>query len=193
MQLQLLLRAALCLTLIIIGAKVQIPLPYFDYYTLQFTFVLLTAVLLPMRYAISVMGSYILLGLIGVPVFAAGGGLGYVLRPSFGYLIGFLATIACISGLYRAYPVTIRFHFFLLNFLSIIITYIFGLGYKGVIINLYMNQILPVWTIMTSAFAFDIPADVIMICLLSLVEPRIVKAITHSTHAWQVKESNYCD
>lgn len=193
MQLQLLLSAALCLTLIIIGAKVQIPLPYFDYYTLQFTFVLLTAALLPMRYAISVMGSYILLGLIGVPVFAAGGGLGYVLRPSFGYLIGFLATIACISGLYRAYPVTSRFHFFLLNFLGIIITYIFGLGYKGLIINLYMNQILPVWTIMTSAFAFDIPADVIMICLLSLVEPRIVKAITHSTHSWQVKESNYCD
>ena len=39
--------------------------------------------------AISV-GIYIILGLIGVPVFTSGGGPGYVLQPTFGYLIGFM-------------------------------------------------------------------------------------------------------
>lgn len=32
---------------------------------------------------------YIVLGLMGLPVFAEGGGLAYVLKPSFGYIIGF--------------------------------------------------------------------------------------------------------
>ena len=36
---------------------------------------------------------YIILGLIGVPVFAEGGGIYYVLKPTFGYLIGFIKTI----------------------------------------------------------------------------------------------------
>ena len=181
MNLKLLLRSALCLTLIIIGARIQIPLPYFDYYTLQFTFILLTAVLLPIRYAVSVMAAYIILGLIGVPVFAAGGGLGYILRPSFGYLIGFLATIAAISTIYNHKPLKARKYFFLLNLLGIVITYLFGLGYKAAIINIYLNQALPLWTIITGAFAFDIPADAIMIALLSMVEPRILKAISLNT------------
>ena len=30
------------------------------------------------------------MGLIGVPVFAEGGGIWYVMKPSFGYLIGFI-------------------------------------------------------------------------------------------------------
>ncbi len=34
---------------------------------------------------------YIVIGLIGVPVFASGGGLGYIFEPTFGYLIGFCA------------------------------------------------------------------------------------------------------
>ena len=33
---------------------------------------------------------YILVGLMGVPIFALGGGPGYVLHPSFGYLLGFI-------------------------------------------------------------------------------------------------------
>ena len=33
---------------------------------------------------------YIGIGLLGIPVFASGGGISYVLVPSFGYLIGFV-------------------------------------------------------------------------------------------------------
>ena len=32
--------------------------------------------------------SYFILGLLGLPIFALGGGVGYVLLPSFGYLVG---------------------------------------------------------------------------------------------------------
>ena len=39
--------------------------------------------------------SYVILGLIGLPIFAAGGGIGYVMSPTFGFLYGMvLASLA---------------------------------------------------------------------------------------------------
>ncbi len=35
-------------------------------------------------------GVYLLIGLAGVPIFARGGGPAYLLRPTFGFLLGFL-------------------------------------------------------------------------------------------------------
>ena len=32
---------------------------------------------------------YIVLGLVGLPIFTQGGGPGYIFQPSFGYIIGF--------------------------------------------------------------------------------------------------------
>ena len=68
-QTKLLFRAALIVALIAVGARIQIPLPYFDYYTLQFTFVLLGAALLPPIYAFGAVAAYVVMGLLGIPVF----------------------------------------------------------------------------------------------------------------------------
>ena len=51
---------------------------------------------------------YLVLGLAGVPIFTKGGGIGYVLQPTFGYLIGFasgavIAALICSKGRY-SYP-----------------------------------------------------------------------------------------
>ena len=52
----------------------------------------------PVRGAMS-QGLYLIIGLLGLPVFAGGsGGLQYVFRPTFGYLLGFIAA-AFIAGL----------------------------------------------------------------------------------------------
>lgn len=40
---------------------------------------------------------YVAVGLAGVPIFAAGGGISYLFRPSFGYLLGFIAA-AWLTG-----------------------------------------------------------------------------------------------
>ena len=42
--------------------------------------------------------SYVVLGLMGLPIFAAGGGLGYVMSPTFGFLYGMV-----LSSLFIAY------------------------------------------------------------------------------------------
>jgi biotin transport system substrate-specific component len=48
--------------------------------------------------------TYILIGLMGAPVFAQGGGPGYVLNPTFGYLVGFIggaSTAGAVCGDWR--------------------------------------------------------------------------------------------
>ena len=81
---------ALLAALTAVGAHLRIPFPYVPV-TLQAAFVCLSGLLLgPWRGSASQV-VYIAAGLIGFPVFARGGGLHYVLEPSFGYLLGFIA------------------------------------------------------------------------------------------------------
>lgn len=90
---------ALSCALIILGTFIKIPLPMISI-TLQLEFVLLSAMLLgAWRSGLSV-AAYIILGLCGVPVFTYGGGIGCVLKPSFGFIIGFLVASA-VTGIHR--------------------------------------------------------------------------------------------
>src|SRR5574344_750761 len=77
---------ALFMALTAVGAFIKIPLGG-QIFTLQFLFTLLAGLLLGGRLGAKAVGVYTLLGLIGVPVFAEGGGPGYVFQPTFGYLI----------------------------------------------------------------------------------------------------------
>ena len=72
-----------------VGAYLKIPLPYVPI-TLQMTFVGLAGAWLgPWRGAASQI-VYLCVGLVGLPVFAKGGGPHYLLEPSFGFLLGFV-------------------------------------------------------------------------------------------------------
>lgn len=93
-------KIALMIALTIAGAYITIPLPELPF-TLQTLFALLSGLLLSRRDALISQLIYITLGLIGLPVFAAGGGgLAYVLRPSFGYILC-LPTLAYFSSLLK--------------------------------------------------------------------------------------------
>ncbi len=75
--------------LICVGAFIRIPTPVCPV-TLQILFTNLAGVILGgKRGALSVV-IYVLLGLSGIPVFAGGGGIGYVFQPTFGFLIGMI-------------------------------------------------------------------------------------------------------
>lgn len=71
--------------------KISIPLePFPMHFTLQLFFVLLAGLVLGGRRAAMSVCIYLAVGLVGVPVFAAGGGPAYVIRPTFGFLLGFV-------------------------------------------------------------------------------------------------------
>ena len=46
--------------------------------------------------------SYVILGLIGLPIFAAGGGIGYIMSPTFGFLYGMVLASFAIAYFSKA-------------------------------------------------------------------------------------------
>jgi biotin transport system substrate-specific component len=82
-----LLLIALMAALTGVGGFIRIPVSPVPF-TLQTLFVYLSADLLGKKGALSQI-IFITLGLVGVPIFAMGGGIGYILQPTFGYLLGF--------------------------------------------------------------------------------------------------------
>ena len=82
---------ALFTALIAVGAFIKIPIPVVPF-TLQYLFTMLAGILLGSRLGSLSVLAYMILGLIGLPIFSEGGGIGYVFKPSFGYIIGFCGT-----------------------------------------------------------------------------------------------------
>ena len=58
-------------------------------FTLQFLFTTLAGLLLGSKLGTISVVAYTLLGLAGLPIFSEGGGIWYIFKPSFGYIIGF--------------------------------------------------------------------------------------------------------
>ena len=78
--------------LIAVGAFMKIVIPVGAdtmNFTLQWLFVLLAGLLLGSKRAFRSVAVYLITGLIGFPIFARGGGPAYLLRPTFGFLLGF--------------------------------------------------------------------------------------------------------
>ena len=83
--------------LMAVGAfiKIMLPLGLFQVtFSLQFFFALLAGFLLGAERGCMSVIVYLITGLIGIPIFAHGGGIGYLLKPTFGFLIGFAAAAA---------------------------------------------------------------------------------------------------
>ena len=80
---------ALLTALTAAGAFLRIPLG-FSSITLQFLFTAMAGVLLGPGCGALSQGVYVALGLMGLPIFTTGGGFGYVLQPTFGFLLGLI-------------------------------------------------------------------------------------------------------
>ena len=75
-------------------------------------------------------GAYLLVGLVGVPVFVHGGGPQYIFRAGFGFLLGFLAAAFVIGLLTARLP---RFNDFVRLMIAaaagLVIYYLIGIAY----------------------------------------------------------------
>ncbi|MCD8308645.1 MAG: biotin transporter BioY [Clostridia bacterium] len=92
---------ALFAALMVVGAYIKIPFPLVPL-TFQTVICVLSGLMLGWKKAGIAMGVYCIMGLIGIPVFASEpyGGFSYVLKPSFGYILGFILAAVC-AGLVR--------------------------------------------------------------------------------------------
>ncbi len=135
----------LFIALITVGTFIRIPVGT-DVYTLQFMFTLLAGLVLGARLGAIAVGSYVLLGLVGVPVFASGGGPAYLLQPTFGYLLAFILQ-AWFCGFYSRRSHDISFRSLLAaNLGGMAIVYLIGISWFYLASNFLADAPIPLWT-----------------------------------------------
>jgi biotin transport system substrate-specific component len=106
---------------------------------------------------------YILLGLVGVPVFASPpfGGPVYVLQPTFGFLPGFVAAAYVIGLLLRNREQGGLTVYFFSMVAGIAVYYLLGLAYLYLILNYYLGQAVSVVKVLYIGFIPFIALDLV--------------------------------
>ncbi|MGI6737273.1 MAG: biotin transporter BioY [Anaerovoracaceae bacterium] len=171
-----LILCALFTTLTAVGAFIKIPVPVVPF-TLQFLFTMMAGLLLGGRRGAISVGTYVVLGLIGLPIFAEGGGIWYVMKPSFGYLIGFvLATWVTGTLAERMETLTIR-KLLGANFLGLAIVYGCGMIYYYVASNYLLGLPIGAWKLLLYCFILAVPGDICLCILAAFLAKRIKPAL----------------
>ena len=159
-------------TLIAVGAFIKIPVPVVPF-TLQFLFTMLAGLLLGGRRGAMSVGVYILLGLIGLPIFAEGGGFWYILKPSFGYLLGFMLAAYLTGRMVERRARVSTGWVIAVNFLGLFIVYAAGMIYYYVICNYVIDTPIALGPLFLYCFVLAVPGDICLCVLAAILTVRV--------------------
>lgn len=167
--------------LIAAGAFIKISIPVQPFpmnFTLQWFFVLVAAFILGPRLSFISVCVYLAVGLVGIPVFAAGGGPAYLVRPTFGFLLGF-ASAAFVTG-----TVDRMIHAVSLSKMmaaascGLVVMYLSGMLYFYMISN-YVIHMPVTWKIVfINCCLLTIGGDFVL-CMLAAVLAKRLRAVVH--------------
>ena len=164
-----------------IVAPFAIPLP-FSPVPISFTnfIILLNLYILGTRYATFSYLLYLLIGMVGMPVFSGfAGGFGKLAGPTGGYLIGFIFMLPA-AGFFIDHFKDKKYMHVLGMILGTIICYIFGTGWLCIQAHMSFQAGLAAGVIPY------VPGDLIKIVVVMAIGPVIAKAI----HANQIKNAD---
>jgi biotin transport system substrate-specific component len=162
--------------LIAVGAFIKIPVPVCPF-TLQLLFTTLAGLLLGARLGFVAVLVYLVLGLIGVPIFTEGGGPGYILQPTFGYLIGFALGAALTGYIARSVEFPSLKRLLLANFAGLLVVYALGMIYVYFINNFYLGHALGIWPLFLYCFILAVPGDICLCILAAFVGRRLIPIV----------------
>jgi len=173
-------RVALMAAVTAVAAQIAIPLPFSPVpFTLQVPAVVLSGLLLGSRYGALAMAVYLLVGAVGVPVFAQfSGGLGKIAGPTGGYLLSY-PLAAAVAGL-AAYAAanSPRSRALTLSFLwgvaALAVIYTIGAGWLSVVANL------PIAVAVAQGVLPFVFFDLVKVVLAALVAVAVAPAIAIS-------------
>lgn len=167
---------ALFVALIAVGAFIKIPVPVVPF-TLQLLFTMLAGLLLGGKIGALSVCAYIFMGLIGLPVFAEGGGFAYILKPSFGYIIGF-AVASYVTGVIANQVSNPGYKRLLAaNFAGLGIVYLFGMVYYYLMSNFYLGTPIGLWPLFLYCFLLAVPGDIVLCILGVFLGKRMIPII----------------
>lgn len=155
---------ALFAALITIGAHIRVPVPVVPF-TLQFLFTTLAGLTLGSKRGAAAVAVYVAAGLAGLPVFSSGGGIGYFMQPSFGYLPGFIAG-AWLSGFVIEKAGLSYKNAVLASFAGLSAVYLCGMSYCWVISNYVIGSPIALEPLILYCFLLAVPGDAAL-CLVA--------------------------
>lgn len=119
--------------------------------------------------------TYLIVGLLGLPVFSGGGGIGYVFSPSFGYLIGFLFVCLCADELKKMnfLDKSIFFKKLLISVINMVLVYFCGALYGYYILKIYSGAVIDIGYILFYYVVIFIPGDLLSSVLSSYISKRV--------------------
>ena len=157
--------AGLFVTLISVCAQIRISTPIVPF-TLQPLAIFITSLTLTKRQAMLAIVSYVLAGLIGLPVFAgASGGLYILMKPTFGFIVGFIP-MTFLCNRFRSKP-------FLACVLSIAILYLVAMPYLFFNLTIIQSMQISVSSLLINYCFLFLPTDIISFLLASIISKRI--------------------
>lgn len=172
MKVKEMIMVSLFVALISVGAYIRIPIPVCPF-TLQFLFTTLAGVILGKKNGALSVAIYILLGLLGVPVFTGGGGISYIFQPTFGYLAGFCAGAYLTGAIAHKGEVT-RKRMLAACFAGLGVVYFFGMLYYWMISKFYLGEPIGIMPLFLYCFVLAVPGDIVLCLLSAEVGKRIV-------------------
>ncbi len=128
---------------------------------------------------------YLSIGLTGLPVFANGGGLGYIFQPTFGYLLS-CPIAAYISG-FAGQTMVGKIHdknilmtkafykIFCINFMSTLTIFFIGVVFLYININLLLGKQFTFIKALWSGFVIFLPGDIVKVILASYIFIKLKK------------------
>lgn len=155
-----------------VGAFIRLPLPGLPIpITLQTLCCLLAGVTLGPRWGALSQAIYVFMGLLGLPVFTEGGGFAYILKPSFGFLLG-LIPAAYIMGLWRRGRAE-TWRLTLFGLLATASLYLIGLPYLFCIMRFYLHQNITFGTVFMTGCLCFLPGDALKLIAATLIGRRL--------------------
>ena len=145
-----LIYCSLFTALIAAGAFIKIPVPVVPF-TLQYLFTMLA----------------------GLPIFSEGGGLWYVFKPSFGYIIGFCLGTYVTGRIAEHLKKKTIFRYLLANLAGLMIVYACGMIYYYVICNYVIDTPIGIWTLILYCFHLAVPGDIALSILGAIIARRV--------------------
>ena len=174
-----LILTALFAALTAVGAFLKIPFPL-SAITLQFFFTAMAGTLLGKKYGALSQAVYVLLGLVGAPVFAGfSGGFSSITSPTFGFVIGLALSAPLISALFRAlkkrwklFPAAL-----VAGLAGILVTYLCGAIYGYFVMTLVLTKEVTLWFILWNWCLIYLPFDAAKLLAAAAITPALFKRI----------------
>ncbi len=118
---------------------------------------------------------YTIIGLLGIPVFTQGGGIGYIFKPSFGYILGFIAGAYVIGKISEALK-SVSLKNSLISLMSgLAVINVIGVTYLYLITRFYMGDTeMTLWKAISTGLLPFILKDIILYVVVAITATAVI-------------------